>query len=44
MDTNAYEVIVGIRERMPRVYYRDGEVVATRVRGDAPILIQSKTG
>jgi alanine racemase len=44
MDTNAYEVIVGFRERIPRVYYRDGEVVATRASGDAPILIQSKTG
>jgi hypothetical protein len=37
MDTNAYEVIVGIRERVPRVFVRGGEVVATRVNGDAAI-------
>ena len=44
MDTNAYEVIVGIRERVPRVFYRGGELVAARVSGDAAISIQSKTG
>ena len=43
MDTNAYEVIVGIRERVPRVFIRGGEIVAARVSGDAAISIQSKT-
>ena len=37
MGTNAYEVIVGIRERVPRVFIRGGEVVATRLNGDAAI-------
>jgi alanine racemase len=27
-DTNAYEILVGIRERIPRVYLRAGEIVA----------------
>lgn len=31
METNAYEVVVGIRERIPRLYFRDGELVAARV-------------
>jgi alanine racemase len=35
MGTNAYEVIVGIRARVPRVFLRGGKPVATRVSGDA---------
>jgi alanine racemase len=35
MGTNVYEVIVGIRERVPRIFVRDGEPVALRVSGDA---------
>jgi len=27
-DTNAYEVVVGIRRRVPRVYLRNGELCA----------------
>ena len=42
MGTNAYEVIVGIRERVPRIYFRDGELVAARVSVDAATAIQSK--
>jgi alanine racemase len=30
MATNSYEVIVGIRERIPRLYFRDGELVAVK--------------
>jgi len=41
MDTNTYEVIVGIRERVPRIFLQDGEIVAARVRGDTPIGISS---
>jgi alanine racemase len=44
MGTNAYEVIVGIRERVPRVFLRDGNVVAARVRGDTAICIDSDAG
>jgi hypothetical protein len=41
MGTNAYEVIVGIRERVPRLFVRGGELVAARVRSDATISMQS---
>jgi alanine racemase len=43
MDTNAYEVIVGIRERIPRLFFRNGELVAARVSAGAIPLIQSNT-
>jgi alanine racemase len=33
MGTNAYEVIVGIRQRVPRIFVRDGEPIAARVGG-----------
>jgi alanine racemase len=33
MDTNGYEVIVGIRARVPRIFIRAGEPVAARVGG-----------
>jgi alanine racemase len=41
MGTNAYEVIVGIRERVPRLFVRGGELVAARVRSDATISMLS---
>jgi alanine racemase len=44
MGTNAYEVIVGIRERIPRLFFRAGELVAARVSADASTLIQANTG
>jgi alanine racemase len=34
MDTNGYEVLVGIRKRVPRVFLRAGSVVAVRQDGD----------
>ena len=34
MNTNAYEVIVGFRARVPRVFVRGGEVVAVRNASD----------
>jgi alanine racemase len=37
MGTNAYEVIVGIRERVPRIFLRGGMPVAARLSGDAVI-------
>jgi alanine racemase len=37
MDTNTYEVIVGIRERVPRIFLRGGKPVAARVSGNAAI-------
>jgi alanine racemase len=40
VGTNAYEVIVGIRERVPRIYLRDGKPVATRASADAANGIQ----
>jgi alanine racemase len=43
MGTNAYEVIVGIRERVPRVFFRGGEAVAARTIGDAGTSIRSHT-
>ena len=43
MGTNAYEVIVGIRERVPRVFLRDGKPVAARVGGDAANWIRSNS-
>ncbi len=30
METNTYEVLVGIRQRIPRIYVKHGEVVAVR--------------
>lgn len=30
LNTNAYEVLVGLRSRIPRVYLRDGDVVAVQ--------------
>jgi alanine racemase len=44
MGTNAYEVIVGIRERIPRLFFRSGELVAARVGVDASNSIQANTG
>ncbi|MCD6058817.1 MAG: alr [Thermomicrobiales bacterium] len=44
MGTNAYEVIVGIRERMPRLFFRGGELVATRVSVDGSTSIPRNTG
>jgi alanine racemase len=41
MGTNGYEVIVGIRARVPRIFIRGGEVVAARVAGDAATSIPS---
>jgi len=41
MGTNAYEVIVGIRARVPRVFYRGGEIVALRITGDGATSIRS---
>jgi len=41
MGTNAYEVIVGIRERIPRLFFRRGELVAARVSVGPPPSIQS---
>jgi alanine racemase len=40
MGTNAYEVIVGIRARVPRVFIHGGEVVAARITGDGPTSIR----
>jgi alanine racemase len=33
METNTYEVLVGLRQRIPRVYLRGGSVVAVRTFG-----------
>lgn len=30
LDTNTYEILVGIRARIPRVYVRGGDVVADK--------------
>jgi len=43
MSTNAYEVLVGIRERIPRLFFRGGELVATRLSVDAATSNQSTT-
>ena len=43
MGTNAYEVIVGIRERVPRLFVHGGEIVATRVSSDVASSIQLDT-
>jgi alanine racemase len=43
MGTNAYEVIVGVRERIPRLFYRGGELIAARVSVDASASIQANT-
>ncbi len=40
MGTNGYEVLVGIRKRVPRVFLRDGEPVAARVSGNTEIWIE----
>ena len=37
MGTNLYEVVVGIRERVPRVFYLGGEPIAARVGSEAVI-------
>jgi alanine racemase len=34
METNTYEVLVGIRRRVPRVYVRDGELVGIETAND----------
>jgi alanine racemase len=44
MGTNGYEVIVGIRERIPRLFFRGGELVAGRVSVDAATSIRSNAG
>ena len=44
MDTNAYEVIVGIRERMPRLFFRGGQLVAARVSVGGSTSIQRNNG
>jgi alanine racemase len=33
MGTNVYEVLVGIRQRVPRVYLREGRIIGARVAG-----------
>jgi alanine racemase len=33
MSTNVYEVLVGIRQRVPRVYLREGKLIGARVAG-----------
>jgi alanine racemase len=43
MGTNAYEVIVGIRQRVPRVFMRGGEAVAVRVSGATALSVASST-
>jgi hypothetical protein len=43
MGTNAYEVVVGIRRRIPRLFFRNGELVAARVSVDAATSTQSIT-
>ena len=43
MGTNTYEVLVGIRERIPRLYFRNGELVAVRVSVGAAPVIESKS-
>jgi alanine racemase len=43
MGTNAYEVIVGIRQRVPRIFVRDGEPIAARVGGETANLNQSNS-
>jgi alanine racemase len=30
MDTNTYEVLVGVRQRLPRIFVKEGTVIATR--------------
>jgi alanine racemase len=43
MGTNAYEVIVGIRKRVPRIFLRHGEPVAARISGNAETWIESNS-
>ena len=43
MGTNAYEVIVGIRERVPRLFVQGGEIVAARISSDAATSIPLDT-
>jgi alanine racemase len=43
MGTNAYEVVVGIRRRIPSLFFRNGELVAARVSVDAATSTQSIT-
>jgi alanine racemase len=35
MNTNSYEVIVGLRARVPRVFIRGGEVVSVRTASES---------
>jgi alanine racemase len=35
METNTYEVLVGIRQRIPRLYVQNGKVVAVRSQSGA---------
>jgi hypothetical protein len=48
MGTNAYEVIVGIRGRVPRLFVQGGVIVAARISSDAatstPLDIDSARG
>jgi alanine racemase len=46
MGTNAYEVIVGIRERIPRLYFRGGKFLGSRVSGEVatPVRIDTDRG
>jgi alanine racemase len=39
MGTNAYEVIVGVRGRVPRLFVHGGEIVAARISSDAATSI-----
>jgi alanine racemase len=39
MGTNAYEVIVGIRERVPRLFIHGGKIFAARISSDAATSI-----
>ena len=45
MGTNAYEVIVGIRQRVPRIFVRDGEPIAARAGAETanPNQLNSNT-
>ena len=37
MDSNVYEVVVGIRGRVPRVFIRGGAPIGVRIAGDAAV-------
>ena len=43
MGTNTYEVVVGIRGRVPRIFMHGGEIVAARISSDAATSIPIET-